>query len=330
MAYLAESPVWEEGIHQIETNERVLGGADGVANAQAKGLAARTVYLKEKLENSEEGFAEHLGADNPHSNSAPVESPGFTGIPTAPTAPLGTNTTQIATTGYVQNEVDDVRSESIMIYSSIPIVKSNQVVYVVGKGALEWQTFGSWQGYARLDVGAYYPDGTQIPRSFTIDVVGDTFSKAAYPALWAWAQASGCVVSSGAWAKNQFNFVDMGSVFRVPDMRDTVVRATGTDLDNANARVLGSYQRDALQNLTGSFHIRRALSLNDLTGSVDQPTGIIGVTNVSNAYHAFDLRSSSSEPKGGHTVSFDASKQARTSTETRGPNTAFAPRIIAF
>ena len=322
MAYLAESPVWEEGIHQIETNERVLGGADGVANAQAKGLAARTVYLKEKLENSEEGFAEHLGADNPHSNSAPVESPGFTGIPTAPTAPLGTNTTQIATTGYVQNEVDDVRSESIMIYSSIPSIKSNQVVYVVGKGALEWQTFGSWQGYARLDVGAYYPDGTQIPRSFTIDVVGDTFSKAAYPALWAWAQASGRVVSSGAWAKNQFNFVDMGSVFRVPDMRDTVVRATGTDLDNANARALGSYQADALQNITGSFRFRNMgehMTLGDLFGAFNYlyigpaAQGAGGGSSVAT-----------------HFLEFDASRVARTSSETRSSNTAMAPRIIAF
>ena len=316
MAYLTESPVWEEGIHQIETNERVLGGADGVANAQAKGLAARTVYLKEKLENSEEGFAEHLGADNPHSNSAPIESPSFTGLPTAPTAALGVNTTQIATTAFVQNEVEDLKSESMMVFGSIPTVKSNQVIYVIGKGELEWQTFGSWQGYARLDVGAYYPDGTQIPRSFTIDVVGDTFSKAAYPALWAWAQASGRVVSSGAWAKKQFNFVDMGSVFRVPDMRDTVVRATGTDLDNAKARDLGSAQEDAIRRKNypvyatmsgGDMHtlIKEGLDSTGLTGgigvhdSIDEGM-IYGYARIGNAY------------------------------ETRPTNTALAPRIIAY
>lgn len=33
-------------------------------------------------------------------------SPEFTGTPTAPTAPTGTNTTQIATTEFVQNNIN--------------------------------------------------------------------------------------------------------------------------------------------------------------------------------------------------------------------------------
>lgn len=37
--------------------------------------------------------------------SAPLDSPSFTGTPTAPTAEAGTNTTQIATTAFVQNEI---------------------------------------------------------------------------------------------------------------------------------------------------------------------------------------------------------------------------------
>lgn len=34
-----------------------------------------------------------------------LTSPTFTGIPRSPTAPVGTNTTQIATTAFVQNAV---------------------------------------------------------------------------------------------------------------------------------------------------------------------------------------------------------------------------------
>lgn len=34
---------------------------------------------------------------------APIESPAFTGIPTAPTAPVNTSTTQIATTEFISN-----------------------------------------------------------------------------------------------------------------------------------------------------------------------------------------------------------------------------------
>lgn len=40
---------------------------------------------------------------------APLASPALTGTPTAPTAPAGTNTTQIATTAYVQSSLDGWR-----------------------------------------------------------------------------------------------------------------------------------------------------------------------------------------------------------------------------
>lgn len=43
---------------------------------------------------------------------APIESPELTGIPKAPTAPMGTNTTQIATTAFVQTAVSEGISAS--------------------------------------------------------------------------------------------------------------------------------------------------------------------------------------------------------------------------
>ena len=47
------------------------------------------------------------------SGSATLASPAFTGVPTAPTAAADTNTTQIATTAYVQTELGAVSSDSI-------------------------------------------------------------------------------------------------------------------------------------------------------------------------------------------------------------------------
>ncbi|MDR9904559.1 phage tail protein [Enterobacter hormaechei] len=47
-------------------------------------------------------MAKHLAAADPHSQYAPKESPTLTGTPKAPTAPAGTNTTQIASTAFVQ------------------------------------------------------------------------------------------------------------------------------------------------------------------------------------------------------------------------------------
>ncbi|KKJ35269.1 phage tail protein [Enterobacter hormaechei] len=47
-------------------------------------------------------MAKHLDAADPHSQYAPKESPTLTGTPKTPTAPAGTNTTQIASTAFVQ------------------------------------------------------------------------------------------------------------------------------------------------------------------------------------------------------------------------------------
>lgn len=49
MANLTEATTWSSGIYQIETSDPVLGGANGIANRQAKELAARTQWLRTEL-----------------------------------------------------------------------------------------------------------------------------------------------------------------------------------------------------------------------------------------------------------------------------------------
>lgn len=49
-----------------------------------------------------------LGTSTAASTYAPLASPALTGVPTAPTAAANTNTTQIATTAYVQTEINDL------------------------------------------------------------------------------------------------------------------------------------------------------------------------------------------------------------------------------
>ena len=44
-----QNPAWSNGIYQIETSDPVLGGENGIANRQAKELAARTQWLKTEL-----------------------------------------------------------------------------------------------------------------------------------------------------------------------------------------------------------------------------------------------------------------------------------------
>ena len=95
MANLTLSRQWVENIYQLETSDPVMGGPDGVDNRQAKELGARTNYLKDQVD----------GINRDRTGYAPKASPEFTGIPTAPTANSGTNSTQIATTAFVKNAI---------------------------------------------------------------------------------------------------------------------------------------------------------------------------------------------------------------------------------
>lgn len=52
MANLAESSIWETGVYQIEENDPVHGGANGITNRPTKQLANRTVWLKNELASS--------------------------------------------------------------------------------------------------------------------------------------------------------------------------------------------------------------------------------------------------------------------------------------
>ena len=60
-----------------------------------------------ELSNLSSGVTSVNGMTGAVSGLAPILSPGFTGIPTAPTPATGTNTTQIATTAFVQTELSN-------------------------------------------------------------------------------------------------------------------------------------------------------------------------------------------------------------------------------
>ncbi|MDH3001468.1 hypothetical protein A1D23_13065 [Chelonobacter oris] len=48
MANIKEAATWSSGVYQIEPNDNVIGGENGIANRQAKELANRTAYLKQE------------------------------------------------------------------------------------------------------------------------------------------------------------------------------------------------------------------------------------------------------------------------------------------
>lgn len=49
MAYLSESAEWSDGIYQIEKDDPVAGGSEGITNRPLMQLAARTLWLREHI-----------------------------------------------------------------------------------------------------------------------------------------------------------------------------------------------------------------------------------------------------------------------------------------
>lgn len=66
MANLVETSTWETGIYQLEEEDLVQGGSDGIDNRQAKQLGNRTLFLKQQVEAAQGDMEEHLLAVNPH------------------------------------------------------------------------------------------------------------------------------------------------------------------------------------------------------------------------------------------------------------------------
>ena len=109
MATLPEIPEWIAAIYQLEEDDLVKGGADGIDNLQAKQLAARTKYLKQQVESALSDMTVHLAAVDPHAQYAPESSPAFTGSPTAPTPAQFDADQSIANTEFVRRAAGSYR-----------------------------------------------------------------------------------------------------------------------------------------------------------------------------------------------------------------------------
>lgn len=210
-------------------------------------------------------------------------------------------------TSYLKKEVErveqEIRSTGIFAFDVIPTLKSGDFIYVAGIGMLEWGKIGSYEGYFSTHLGKFDTDTQEVVRPNELSLLGEIFNKSKYPALFAWAQSHKHVVSSSSWQPGAFRFVDLGGDnFRVPDLRNVFIRATGTDADNANARALGSYQKDSVISHSHAVYYRPA------------PVGS-GVGNALTWLPEFTSY--------GMTSNFGGA-------ETRGENTALAPRIIAY
>ncbi|WP_339521547.1 phage tail-collar fiber domain-containing protein [Pseudomonas sp. EL_65y_Pfl2_R96] len=167
--------------------------------------------------------------------------------------------------------------------------------------------FGIKDSYTKTEIEGMIASASMLPVGAIVAFPGDTpplgfleldnsvKSTALYPDL-------------SAYLAGKYNKGDEGAGnFRLPDGRGEFLRGWDHGRGVDGGRTIGSYQVDTLQNITGTFD------------------GYLDITAAGGAFMLSNMSTSSTplNQKGAyHGVYFDASKVARTSTETRPRNLA--------
>ena len=255
-------------------------------------------------------MAAHVAAADPHKQYAPKESPALTGRPTAPTAEGKDSSTQIANTAFVQAaiaalvgsspEALDTLNELAAALGNDPNFATTVTNSLAGKMdksangsdienvSVFLQNLGLGEGSA-LPVGVPVPWPSATPPTGWLKCNGAAFSAEEYPEL------------AKAYPTN-----------KLPDLRGEFIRGWDDGRGVDSGRALLSAQSDTLQNITGSF--------------LDMTTG--PNNNTVGAFTSLTLTPNLASIATGGTYKqanyyFDASRVARTSTETRARNIAF-------
>lgn len=220
---------------------------------------------------------------------APLNSPALTGTPTAPTATAGSDTTQIATTAYVKNEVDSklsstYKAKGSVAFASLPalIAANAGNVYNVTDAFITTNDFVEGSGKS-------YPAGTNV---VIVNTTGTTYK---YDVLSGFVDLSGYLTSSDA-ANTYLSQSDASSTYLTQsdasstyltqsDASSTYLTqssasstyATQTALGNTNAKV-GSGTLDIGSDLTDGVNQLNSKIGNSLTFT---PNSGVAVMNQS-------------------------------------------------
>ncbi|WP_368649967.1 hypothetical protein ABRY95_13745 [Castellaniella ginsengisoli] len=226
---------------------------------------------------------------------------------------------------YFDALVQTIRSQAIpgMTFAEVDALVDDQgPIIVTDMGCMPWvwTETAYFEGYRNPLCATIPQHFAATARAWEMPVTGGVWSESdpKQRRLIAWFREQGLTVASESWAKGWGRIADLGGGdWKAPDLQDVFLRMAGTDADTANARTTGTYQADALQNITGTTGRYWGV---DATPS---DSGAFAYTNKTTSQ-----LSSTSGPAYPSRSSFDASRVARTSTETRSASSAVAPVIL--
>lgn len=91
----------------LPANDKIIGDLGHTADHNA--IVDEITFIKDNYLSASAGtLSDFLRKDTASATYATISSPTFSGIPLAPTASVGTNTTQVATTQFVRTEISSI------------------------------------------------------------------------------------------------------------------------------------------------------------------------------------------------------------------------------
>jgi hypothetical protein len=254
---------------------------------------------------------------------APVEGDGFSAKHYAKLAEAGT--------GLTVYSAGDVPSEDI------------GPIYIKAQGVAEWDTFASrYEVRSKIAVGtpSWWPSRVAIPAG-QIPLDGQVVSRATFPDLAAMVIAGTLpVVAEAAWQsdpmqRGMYTLGDGSTTIRVPDMNGKSAGSLGAVFRRGDGEMSagtnGLIQRDALQNITAAFELRRLISgTAPLTLATQAASPGAAVVSADTGAGRDRIVATMDAPLSSTLVTIDASRVARTAAETRSMNVTGVWTVHAF
>ncbi|HID8817651.1 phage tail-collar fiber domain-containing protein [Enterobacter roggenkampii] len=253
-------------------------------------------------------MAKHTAASDPHTQYAPKASPTFTGTPKAPTAAAGNNSTQLATTAFVQVAIAalvdsspgalDTLNELAKALGNDPNFATTMTNALAGKmdksaNGADIADISAFLNNLGLGAGSALPVGVPVP-----------WPLAAAPA--GWLKCNGAAFTAEQYPKLAQAYPGL----KLPDLRGEFIRGWDDGRGVDIGRILLSAQGDAIRNITGS--------ITDIRFNVSAATAGVFTSTINGP--------TSEDAAGGgsaRNVIFDASRVVPTASENRPRNIAF-------
>ena len=293
-----DNPQWTEGIYQLETTDPVLGGPNGIANRQAKELAARTQYLKKEQAQADREAVKTSG------NQEIGGDKTFTDLTTLKKGAIVADSVgDFNANQYLQIGSNNVNS---YLYNK----KSGKYLSMRNDGALRYD------GKRLLNVDDL---AGMIPSGAVMYFAGQT-------APTGWLKANGAAVSRSTYAAlfaaigTTYGAGDGRSTFNLPDLRSEFVRGWDDGRGIDSGRAFGSAQSDAIRNIQGSIEALYSGYRYTLYTKADGAFGTEFDDGVSATFSSSKGDSDHNNRK--KRVVFDASRSVPTADENRPRNIA--------